>query len=112
MGVKLGHRRVSSRQVNDYFQWESSASIELTWAQILQREIARTGSVSVEQLSTPFISGHHDDYQGNGRDDSRPDGRGATGTGGKRKYRRHPKVSTFYLWFEMLHESSNFSVSG
>lgn len=61
---------------------------------MLQREIAQTRGVSVEQLNSAFRSGHHDDRQSNGGDESRTDGQGSTGAGGKRKYRRHPKVET------------------
>ncbi|CAF9927833.1 MAG: hypothetical protein ALECFALPRED_003893 [Alectoria fallacina] len=68
LGVKLGHRRV------------------------LQREIAQTRGVNVEQLNSPLRSGHYEDCQTNGGDESRTDGQGVTGAGGKRKYRRHPKA--------------------
>ena len=49
--------------------------------------------MSVEQLNSPLRSGHHNNSKGNEGDDIKTDGRGPTGTGGKRKYRRHPKVS-------------------
>ncbi|KAF6235904.1 hypothetical protein HO173_006100 [Letharia columbiana] len=68
LGVKLGHRRV------------------------LQREIAQTQGVTMEQLHSSFRSGHRDHRQSNGGDESRTDGQDATGAGGKRKYRRHPKT--------------------
>lgn len=64
---------------------------------MLQREIAQTRGVSVEQLNSPYGAGHHHDRQSNGGDESRIDGQGATGLGGKRKYRRHPKVQTRIL---------------
>ena len=54
--------------------------------------------MSLEQLNSPFRSGQHDDCKGKGGDESKTaDGRSATGTGGKRKYRRHPKVLTWSL---------------
>ena len=62
--------------------------------------------MSLEQLIPPFRSGYHEDHPGNEGDESRVEGRAATGTGGKRKYRRHPKVSTFLV--DMLRAFSNF----
>ncbi|KAM0802838.1 high mobility group box domain-containing protein, partial [Usnea florida] len=67
LGVKLGHRRV------------------------LQREIAQTRGLSVEQLNSAGGSGSQDDRQRQGGEESRTDGQGSTGGGQKRKYRRHPK---------------------
>ena len=95
LGVKLGHRRVSSCRMNAHLRWEYLAAIELNLIQILQREIAQTRGVSLEQLNPSFRSSNHEDR--NEGDESRVDGRGAAGTGGKRKYRRHPKVSSFLL---------------
>ncbi len=58
----------------------------------------------MEQLKSPFISGHHDDRQSNGGDESRTDGQGAAAAVGKRKYRRHPKVQTLFFGVEMLRQ--------
>ena len=99
LGVKLGHRRVRERRINVHFLWTPFVIIELTLVKVLQREIAQTRGMTVESLNSPFRSGHHDDRQGHGGDESRADGQGA---GGKRKYRRHPKVSTFLLWLSVL----------
>ncbi|KAL2046087.1 hypothetical protein N7G274_001534 [Stereocaulon virgatum] len=65
LGVKLGHRR------------------------LLQKEIAQTRGLSIEQLSSPTGSRPAGDGRGA---DNRVDGRAGTGVGGKRKYRRHPKA--------------------
>lgn len=67
--------------------------------QKLQREIAASRGLGQQQsLILPSRPPHEDgdfgdDEQG---DNSRPGAqRGAVGPGGKRKYRRHPKVSRF-----------------
>ena len=60
----------------------------------------------------PFRSGYHEDHPGNEGDESRVDGRAAIGTGGKRKYRRHPKVSTSLLWSGHVAYVFEFPASG
>ena len=82
---------------------------EDNFIQILQREIARTRVMNVEQQISPFRLGHHDDRQDNGGDQNRAERQVATGTGGKRKYRRHPKVLTSVPWRENVCALSRFS---
>lgn len=66
--------------------------------QRLQREIANARGVNVEEdLRSPLRASPHEDGRHRGADDSphgnRTESKSLSGASGKRKYRRHPKVS-------------------
>jgi len=97
LGVKLGHRRVSLNPalspVSTTFLATTADSI-----QILQKEIAHTRGVSLEQwTSSASRSRQSDVCRVGGQQDSTTDGKSNMGAGGKRKYRRHPKVHSRLL---------------
>ena len=58
--------------------------------QILQKEIAHVRGLSIKQLRSPTGLRPLGDVRG---EDHALDIESSTGVGGKRKYRRHPKVS-------------------
>ena len=63
--------------------------------QILQREIGLARGVSVEQLSSPTASVSSARARDAGSESNRSlDGNRGNVVGGKRKYRRHPKVKS------------------
>ena len=69
---------------------------QLNLGQILQREIGLARGVSVEQLSSPTASVSSARAREASESNRSTEGnRGnAVGVGGKRKYRRHPKVNS------------------
>ena len=99
--MKLGHRRVSllirfheNSRIPSTSQQGFQRVAELnSTRQRLQREIANTRGITFDQLITRGIS--NDDDVVDDRYEARTSENKATGgTSGKRKYRRHPKVST------------------
>lgn len=91
LGVKLGHRRVSAP--HRCFEQSSSRSTmiiiaDLFW-QVLQREIACSRGVPVDHVTSPHRPRPVEDGIGEGNGG---ESKSNTGIGGKRKYRRHPKV--------------------
>lgn len=60
--------------------------------QVLQKEIAHVRGVSVEQLHSASTRRRTLESDAEGKEDKQTDAKSNTGAGGKRKYRRHPKV--------------------
>jgi len=92
--VKLGHRRVSRFPLSaPSCVWDHANLF-----QRLQREIANARGVNVEKnlrppvRASPLEDGRYRGAEGNPHDNT-AEGKSLNGASGKRKYRRHPKVS-------------------